>query len=605
MAGFFRARLKSFVPALIIAASLAAALHAQTDGDAAAFIKRVEQTLNDLSVRASRAGWVQSTYITSDTEAIAAQANEALIGATTEAAMQAARHRDAAQLPSDVKRKIDLLRLSLTMPAPQNPAELGELTKLATGLEAEYGRGKYCRTRAGKEECLDVTAIERIMAESRDPKELLDVWTGWHKVGAPMRDRYGRFVELTNKGARELGYADLGAMWRSRYDMTPEQFEQELQRVWEQVRPLYESLHTYVRRRLSEHYGPGVVPTEGPIPAHMLGNIWAQGWSNVYPLVAPKGTSEGRVDLTALLRRKNLDARAMVRQGEAFFTSLGFPALPPTFWERSLFTKPADREVVCHASAWTIDNQDDVRLKMCIQIRDEDFRTIHHELGHNYYQLAYNKQPYLFQGSANDGFHEALGDTIALSITPEYLKTIGLLESVPSAEADIGLLLEQALDKVAFLPFGLTIDQWRWRVFSGEIKPADYNKTWWDMRRKYQNVAPAVPRTEADFDPGAKYHVPANYPYTAYFLAHVLQFQLHRALCEDTKDVPLHRCSIYGNKEAGARLEKMMAMGLSRPWPDALEAVTGQRQLDATAILDYFAPLKKWLDQQNGTTSSR
>jgi peptidyl-dipeptidase A len=600
MAGHRPSRRTPLAIALLFASAAALALHAQAS-DAAAFIEEVEKNLNELAVRTSRAGWVQSTYIIPDTEVLAAQANEASIGATTRYAMEAAKFRDSQGLAPDVGRKLDLLRLSLTMPAPQNPAELAELTRLATGLESEYGRGKVCRTRLGREECLDVTAIERIMAESRDPKELLELWTGWHRIGAPMRDRYTRFIELTNEGARELGYADVGAMWRSRYDMTPQQFAQELERVWEQVRPLYDSLHTYVRRRLSEHYGATVVPPDGPIPAHMLGNIWAQGWSNIYPLVAPKGTLAARVDLTELLKRKKLDARGMVRQGEAFFTSLGFKPLPQTFWELSLFTKPADRDVVCHASAWTIDNKEDVRLKMCIQVRDEDFRTIHHELGHNFYQLAYNQQPYLFQGSANDGFHEALGDTIALSITPEYLKQIGLLDTVPAADADIGILLEQALDKVAFLPFGLTIDQWRWRVFSGEITPADYNRTWWDLRRKYQGVAPALARSEADFDPGAKYHVPANYPYTAYFLAHVLQFQFHRSLCDvaGQKHVPLHRCSIYGSKEAGARLQKMMAMGMSRPWPDALDAVTGQRQLDATAIIDYFAPLKTWLDKQN------
>jgi peptidyl-dipeptidase A len=522
-----------------------------------------------------------------------------LIGATTEFAMQAARYRDA-QLPSELARKIGLLRLALTMPAPQNPQELAELTRLATSLEGDYGRGKYCRMSNGKEECLDITQIEKLMAESRDPRELLDIWAGWHKVGAPMRERYVRFVNLTNKGARELGFADVGAMWRSRYDMPADAFAQDLERVWQQVRPLYLSLHTYVRRRLSEHYGPGVVPPDGPIPAHLLGNPWAQEWGNVYPLVAPPGAARA-VDLTALLRAKQFDALRMVQQGESFFTSLGFKALPKTFWERSLFTKPADRDVVCHASAWTIDNLEDVRLKMCIQVRDEDFRTIHHELGHNFYQLAYNRQPYLFQGSANDGFHEALGDTIALSITPEYLKQIGLLAQVPPEGADIGILLQQALDKVAFLPFGLTIDQWRWKVFSGEITPDRYNSSWWDLRRKYQGVAPALARTEGDFDPGAKYHVPANYPYTAYFLAHVLQFQFHRALCDAAgqKNVPLHRCSIYGSREAGARLQKMMEMGLSLPWPEALEAITGQRQLDATAILDYFAPLQRWLDEQN------
>jgi peptidyl-dipeptidase A len=602
-------RATQLVPALAAAFAIAVALTA-ADGllaqsgdrpdDAGAFLARVEPHLNDLSIRAGRAGWVQSTFITHDTEILAAEANERFIAATTEYANEAARFRTA-KLAPDLDRKIRLLRLALTMPAPANDAERAELTRLASSLEADYGRGKYCRGTGADpgKDCLDIGAIERVMAESRDPKALVDVWVGWRTIAPPMRDRYTRFVELMNKGARELGFDDVGAMWRSNYDMPPDRFEAELERLWTQVRPLYESLHAYVRRRLSEHYGPTVVPPAGPIPAHLLGNPWAQQWGNVYPLVAPPGDAR-HFDLTELLKNQQIDERRMVKLGEGFFTSLGFAALPEMFWERSLFTKPRDRDVVCHASAWTIDNKDDVRLKMCIQIRGEDFVTVHHELGHNFYQRAYNGQPYLFQGSANDGFHEALGDTIALSVTPEYLKTLGLLDQVPAASADIGLLLDQALDKIAFLPFGLMIDQWRWRVFSGAVPASQYNAAWWELRRKYQGVAAPVARSERDFDPGAKYHVPANFPYTRYFLAHILQFQFHRALCEAAgQKGPLHRCSIYDSKEAGRRLQKMMEMGLSQPWPDALEALTGQREMDATAILDYFAPLKRWLDEQN------
>jgi peptidyl-dipeptidase A len=290
----------------------------------------------------------------------------------------------------------------------------------------------------------------------------------------------------------------------------------------------------------------------------------------------------------------------MARYGERFFTSLGFDPLPATFWDRSLFTKPADRDVVCHASAWDIDMVDDLRIKMCIEITDEDFSTVHHEEGHNFYDRAYNKQPVLYRAGANDGFHEGIGDTLALSITPEYLVKIGLLDKAPGSEGDIGLLMKMALDKVAFLPFGILIDQWRWGVFSGQIPPDQYNKAWWDLVLKYQGVAPPVARTENDFDPGAKYHIPANTPYMRYFLADILQFQFHRGLCKAAGyEGPLNRCSIYGNKEAGSRLAKMMEMGASRPWPETLAVITGDGKLDATAILDYFAPLKKWLDEQN------
>jgi peptidyl-dipeptidase A len=463
-------------------------------------------------------------------------------------------------------------------------------------MEGEYGKGKYC-PEPGK--CMDLEDITKIMANSRDANQLLDVWRGWHIISRPMRDEFTRYVQLANKGARELGFADTGAMWRSKYDMPPDAFAKELDRLWEQVRPLYVSLHAYVRARLRDKYGPEVVPEKGPIPAHLLGNMWAQEWENIYPFVAPQGADPG-YDLTEILKRRNTDYKQMVRYGESFFTSLGFAPLPETFWERSLFLKPRDREVVCHASAWDVDAVDDLRIKMCIDITAEDFRTIHHELGHNFYQRAYNRQPFLFRDSANDGFHEAVGDTIALSVTPEYLVRIGLLDKAPDTSKDVGLLLARALEKVAFLPFGLLIDQWRWKVFSGEIPPEKYNQAWWDLRLKYQGIAPSVPRSEEDFDPGAKYHVPANYPYMRYFLADILQFQFHRALSKAAGCTgPLHRCSIYGNREAGQRLQSMLELGQSRPWPEALYALTGQHEMDATAIRDYFAPLQTWLDEQN------
>jgi peptidyl-dipeptidase A len=383
--------------------------------------------------------------------------------------------------------------------------------------------------------------------------------------------------------------------------MPPDAFAAELERLWEQLRPLYLSLHAYVRSRLHDRYAKdgAIVPEKGPIPAHLLGNLWQQDWSNVYELVAPAG-EKPVFSLTSNLKAKKLVPLEMVRIGERFFTSLGFAPLPKTFWERSLFVKPRDREVVCHASAWNIDSADDLRIKMCIDVTAEDFTTIHHELGHNFYQRAYNSLPVVLRDSANDGFHEAVGDTLALSVTPEYLVSIGLLDRAPDPSADTGLLLKAALERLAFLPFGLLVDQWRWQVFAGTITPANYNTAWWDLKRRYQGVAPPSPRGEEFFDPGAKYHVPANTPYTRYFLAQILQFQFHRALAKMSGcTAPLHRCSIYGSKDAGARLKAMLELGASKPWPDALAALTGERQMDASAMADYFAPLKTWLDEQN------
>lgn len=567
--------------------------------EAQAFMRDGEQQLADLGEKAARASWVQATYITDDTEALSAEAQKNFAAAVQSLALKARRFDNVA-LPAELSRKFALLKLSLTAPPPSDPKAQEELSKLTVGLESDYGKGAYCRPRKNdKEECLQINALSRILASSRDPEELLDVWQGWHKISPPMRPRYARFVELSNQGARELGFADLGAMWRSNYDMSPNAFSKDVERIWEQVKPLYLALHTYVRTKLGEKYGTKLVPQDGMIPAHLLGNMWAQEWGNIYPLVAPTGSASA-YDTTELLKAKGVDERGMVRFGEGFFTSLGFAPLPGTFWERSQFVKPRDREVVCHASAWDVDNKEDLRVKMCIEVNGEDFITVHHELGHNFYQRAYKDQPPLFQNGANDGFHEAVGDAIALSVTPEYLKQVGLLGKVPGAESDRGLLLRQALDKVAFLPFGLLIDQWRWKVFSGEIKPADYNKAWWELRNQYQGVSAPLPRSEADFDPGAKFHVPANTPYTRYFLARVLQFQFHRALCREAGYTgPLNRCSIYGNKAAGAKLAAMLELGQSKPWPEALYEMTGERQMDGNAMIEYFAPLKQWLDEQN------
>ena len=568
-----------------------------TVGSAERFLEEVESRYFDLTNKAQRASWVEENFITEDTEQIAAEANQELN--TLSAEMSKKAHEfDKLTLPPEMARKMLLLKLASGFPAPADPKEQKELAQVLASLDGDYGKGKWCPS-GDAAKCLDVTAVGKLMATSREPGELKRAWIGWHAVGAPMRQRYARMVELGNKGSRELGFADAGALWRSNYDMPPDEFTKETDRLWEQLRPLYESLHAYVRGQLRKKYRNEIVPASGPIPAHLLGNIWSQEWNNVYPLMdSPKPAQS--YDLTKILQERKTDARGMVRYGEAFFTSLGFAPLPKTFWERSLFTKPADRDVVCHASAWDIDSKDDLRVKVCIQMTEEDFRVIHHELGHNFYQRAYSTQPPLFQSSANDGFHEAVGDTIALSVTPEYLKKIGLIDAVPPASGDTDYLLQQALEKIAFLPFGLLVDKWRWEVFAGQVKPENYNKAWWELRRKYQGIVSPVERTEGDFDPGAKYHVPSNTPYMRYFLACILQFQFQRALCREAGySGPLHRCSIYGNKTAGEKLNKMLTMGQSKPWPEALEALTGEKQMDASALADHFAPLKTWLDEQN------
>jgi peptidyl-dipeptidase A len=611
-----------------------------TAAEAQAFIDRANADLLKISTDSQRADWVGETDITDDTEATDALINERGTARILELSEES--HRwDNVTLPPDLRRQMMLLQLN-TPAAPKDPKLLAEQTQLAAQLTGMYGKGKYCpdlkpgEQPAADTKCLGIDAIDTIMAKSTDPAELTKMWVGWHAIAPPMRDKYTRFIELQNIGAKELGYKDTGELWRAGYDMTPAEFSEELERAWAQLEPLYRELHAYVRSRLIAKYGKAAERPDGMIPAQLLGNMWAQEWGNIYNIVAPTDPKLSQfkpVDLEAALKKQIAEkdaaaapafdaatdlssdkghaasvaaGRAMVHYGENFFVSLGLPPLPKSFWERSMFVHPRDREVVCHASAWDVDNIDDLRVKMCIEVNDDYFTTVHHELGHNFYQRAYNKQPFIFRNGANDGFHEAIGDSIALSITPAYLKTLGLTNEEPPVEADIPLQLRTALDKIAFLPFALALDKWRWQVFSGEIKPADYNKAWWTLREKYQRVAPPVERSEADFDPGAKMHVPANVSYVRYFLARIYQFQFYKAMCDASGyKGPLNRCSFYGSKAAGQKLNAMLESGQSRPWQETLKEMTGTDQLDAQPMLDYFAPLYRWLKEQNGKTGNR
>lgn len=588
-----------------------------TAAEAKAFVARVNTDLKRLWIRSSTAEWIKSTYITDDTERNAAALNEDVMAYLSVAIRDAVRF-DGVDADPETARMLKLLKIASPLPAPSDPGRRAELAALAARLEGIYGKGKYCKPAQAKagpgaaaqvrtasaaaagETCQDLQELEETLAKSRDYDVLLDAWTGWHGISREMRPLYERYVALGNEGAKEIGFRDLGELWRAGYDMTPAAFEQDTDRLWNEVKPLYDQLHCYVRARLTKRYGPAKVPPGKPIPAHLLGNMWAQDWANLYPIVEPY-QNQPSLDVDAALKRKEWDPTKMVKTGEAFFTSLGLAQLPATFWERSQFTKPRDREVVCHASAWDVTFSADLRIKMCIRPLEEDLVTIHHELGHNYYQRAYVDLPVLFQNGANDGFHEAIGDAIALAITPGYLKSLGLIREVPKDDRGVvNVQMKRALEKIAFLPFGKLIDQWRWDVFSGKVTPANYNASWWELRRKYQGVDAPVGRSEEDFDPGAKYHIPANVPYTRYFLAHVYQFQFYKAMCDAAGHRgPLHTCTFFGSKEAGKKLDAMLAMGASQEWPAAFEALTGTRQADASALLEYFAPLRAFLEKEN------
>jgi peptidyl-dipeptidase A len=598
-AGTQSAETASPAPAAIAEAAAPTPAAAPSIDDARAFVARAEKELGDFSLINNRAQWVNNTYITDDTDALAAYFGTIGTEMGVRYASEAAAYARVPGLDFDTKRKLDILRGALVLAAPKTPGAAAELNTITTRLNSTYGKGRG--TLGGK--VMTGNDLEERMGTSRNPAELKEMWQSWHEnVGRPMRADYARMVEIANQGAKDLGYADTGAMWRSQYDMSPEEFAALTDKLWAQVKPLYDQLHCYTRAKLNAKYGDQVQPKAGPIRADLLGNMWAQEWGNIYDIVAPKGAGDIGYSLTDLLVAKKYDPVRMVKTGEGFYTSLGMAPLPGSFWERSQITRPRDREVICHASAWDVDNKDDLRIKMCTKVNADDFVTIHHELGHNFYQRAYNQQSYLYQNGANDGFHEAIGDFVALSVTPDYLVRLGLLpqNKVPSADKDIGLLLRQAMDKVAFLPFGLMVDRWRWGVFSGQTPASDYNKAWTDLRLRYQGITPPVPRSEQDFDPGAKYHIPGNTPYTRYFLARILQFQFYQAACKQAGWTgPLHRCSFYGNKEVGQRLNAMLAMGASKPWPDALEAFTGSREISGEAMIEYFRPLMAWLQEQN------
>ena len=575
-----------------------------TADDARAFLEQVDRDLMALYLKRDRASWVNMTYITNDTDTMSSEAEEATMEYLSRKILEAKRF-EGLELPPDLARQLERLRLQSPAPAPTSAAKRAELAEILTWMSSAYGSGKVCKPSPKKQEptCQSLDDLTDVMAKSRNDSELRDAWTGWRTVSPPMRPKYERFVTLSNEGAREIGYKDLGALWRSGYDMSPEAFEQEVERLWQQVKPLYDELHCYVRARLQKKYGKDKVPDGKPIPAHLLGNMWAQEWGNIHEMTTPYA-GQPSFDVGPVLERKKVEPEAMVRQAEAFFTSLGFAPLPDSFWSRSLFSKPRDREVVCHASAWDIGMRRDLRIKMCIKPTEEDLVTIHHELGHIFYYQEYYKLPALFQDGANDGFHEGIGDAIALSVTPAYLKQVGLLRQAPGNDrARINQMMRMAMDKIAFLPFGLLVDKWRWDVFAGKTPPAKYNEAWWALRTRYQGIAPPVERSEQDFDPGAKYHIPANTPYMRYFLARILQFQFHRALCKAAGYAgPLDQCSIFGSKEAGAKLQAMLQLGASKPWPEAL-AMLGEDKMDASALIEYFAPLRAHLKEQNAGQS--
>ena len=590
----------SLILLIIVTSCAPSGEQTQTNQDLEEFLANVELENKQDGPVIYSASWISSNFITYDSQKVIADYGTKYTLKSLERSRQAASF-DRLNTSKENRRMLNILKSSFVMPPPLDEMLASELSEITTNLEAMYGSGEHCFDNG---ECYDLEAFESIIDNSRDPKELLRAWEGWHEIGKPMKPMYMRMVEIGNQGSVDLGYEGLSDLWFSKYDMPADDFLDDTDRVWNDVKPLYDALHCHVRAKLNEHYGDEVISKTGPLPVHMLGNMWGQSWSNIYDLVYEEKPDSKYIDVTKIIEEKSLSEIEMVEYAEDFFISMGFKPLPETFWERSLFVKPRDRSVVCHASAWNLDPaNNDLRIKMCIEKNEEDFITIHHELGHIFYYQAYNHIPTVFQAGANDGFHEAFGDLLTLSITPDYLVDIGFISKDDAEEAKrdpIALLMKQALDGVVIIPWALMLDKWRSGVFNGEIDERNLNSSWWSLREEYQGINSSYPRSENYFDPGAKYHIPGNTPYTRYYLASIMQYQFHEALCNLIDyDGYLHECSIYGNKEAGDKIITTMAMGQSLPWQDAFENLTGSRQLSGKSILNYYAPLKKWLDEEN------
>ena len=572
-----------------------------TPADAEAFVAEAEARLLALRQDAARAAWARATSPGGADDDAAASAAAALSAAEGELARGAALY-DGLDLPEAAARKLALLKTAPPAVAPARPPLAAELDAVLGALKWAYRAGAYCA--GAGEDCLDRGALEETVAELRDTDRLLDLWREGRAGASSMRSAYERLVEIANAGAAELGYADAGERWRSAYGRpAAADLPAELDRLWNQARPLYESLHCHVRAALGEEYGTAIAPPGEAIPAHLLGDLGDGRWPGVRGLAAPRTRGRG-YDATRALERSGAAPPDLARHGERFFVSLGFEPLPASFRERSLFARPAGRDVLCRARAWNLDGADDVRLSTCLEVTGADFAAVHRELFRVHRRWAHRALDPLFRTGPGTWLPDAAGEAAALSVTPAYLVELDLLDRPPGDAWDVPFLLRRALDEIPALPFALLVDRWRWRVFAGEARPDGYNRAWWDLRRTYQGVRAPAPRSEEDFDPGSARRVASATPAAGDFLAGIARFQIHRALCAAAGDGgPPHRCSIFGSPEAGARLRALTAMGASRPWPDALEAVTGARRLDASALLEYFAPLAAWLDERNAGRS--
>ncbi|NWI33356.1 ACE2 enzyme, partial [Sula dactylatra] len=573
------------------------------------FLEEFNRRAEDISYESSLASWNYNTNITEET---ARKMNEA---DAKWSAFYSEASRNASSFPlssiQDPLTRLQIQSLQDKGSSVLKPEKYNRLNTVLNTMSTIYSTGTVCKITEPSECLVLEPGLDTIMANSTDYHERLWAWEGWRAdVGKMMRPLYEEYVELKNEVARLNSYSDYGDYWRANYEADyPEEYKysrdqlvEDVEKTFEQIKPLYQQLHAYVRHRLEQVYGPKLISSTGCLPAHLLGDMWGRFWTNLYALTVPY-PAKPNIDVTSAMVQKKWDAIRIFKAAEAFFFSIGLEKMTEGFWNNSMLTEPTDnRKVVCHPTAWDLGKKD-YRIKMCTKVTMDDFLTAHHEMGHIEYDMAYSKQPFLLRGGANEGFHEAVGEIMSLSAaTPQHLKSLDLLEPTfqEDEETEINFLLKQALTIVGTMPFTYMLEKWRWMVFRGEITKQEWMKRWWEMKREIVGVVEPVPHDETYCDPAVLFHVANDYSFIRYYTRTIYQFQFQEALCKAANHTgPLHTCDITNSKAAGQKLRQLLEFGRSKPWTQALENVTTDKHMNAMPLLHYFEPLYKWLQKNN------
>ncbi|KAM6291936.1 angiotensin-converting enzyme 2 [Porphyrio hochstetteri] len=577
--------------------------------EAQRFLEDFNRRVEDISYESSIASW---NYNTNITEENANKMNEAdsKWSAFYDEASRNASSFPLASIQDDLTR-LQIQSLQDRGSSNLSPEKYERLSTVLSKMSTIYSTGTVCKTTEPSECLVLEPGLDIIMANSTDYHERLWAWEGWRaNVGRMMRPLYEEYVDLKNEIATLNNYSDYGDYWRANYEADyPENYKysrdqliKDVEKTFEQIKPLYQQLHAYVRHRLEQFYGPEFISSTGCLPAHLLGDMWGRFWTNLYPLTVPY-PAKPNIDVTSTMVLKKWDAMKIFKAAETFFDSIGLYKMTEGFWNNSMLTEPTDnRKVVCHPTAWDL-GKGDYRIKMCTKVTMDDFLTAHHEMGHIEYDMAYSKQPYLLRGGANEGFHEAVGEIMSLSAaTPQHLKSLDLLEPTfqEDEETEINFLLKQALTIVGTMPFTYMLEKWRWMVFRGEITKEEWTKRWWEMKREIVGVVEPVLHDETYCDPAVLFHVSNDYSFIRYYTRTIYQFQFQEALCKAANhNGPLHTCDITNSTAAGTKLRELLELGRTKPWTQALENVTGEKYMNAAPLLHYFEPLYEWLQGNN------